>query len=144
MELIIQLDQIEVAARLFWQKVSGKVFAFHGEMGAGKTTFITALCFAKGVRSAMGSPTFSLINEYVFVEDGESHTIFHLDLYRVKDETEAINAGIEDCLYSGNICFVEWPEKIPGLLPEDAVHISIVVIDETCRLLKIADSAVKF
>ena len=88
MELIVRLDQIHEAARVFWQKVSGKVFAFHGEMGAGKTTFITALCLAKGVRSAMGSPTFSLINEYVFAEGGESHAIFNLNLNRKKDEKE--------------------------------------------------------
>ena len=144
MELFIQLSQIHEAARVFWQKVSGKIFAFHGEMGAGKTTFITALCVAKGVRSAMSSPTFSLINEYVFFEGGESHTIFHLDLYRIKDEAEAVNAGIEDCLYSGNMCFVEWPEKIPGLLPDDAVHVSVAIIDETSRLLKIADGEAKF
>ena len=144
MELIVRLDQIHEAARVFWQKVSGKVFAFHGEMGAGKTTFITALCLAKGVRSAMGSPTFSLINEYVCAEGGESNAIFHLDLYRIKDEAEAVNAGIEDCLYSGNMCFVEWPEKIPGLLPDDAVHVSVAIIDETSRLLKIADGEAKF
>jgi len=140
MELIIELDRIHEAARIFWQHVSGKVFAFHGEMGAGKTTFITALCSAKGVHSTMGSPTFSLINEYVFVEGGESRSVFHLDLYRIKDEAEAVNAGIEDCLYSGNICFVEWPEKIPGLLPDDTVHVSVIVTKETTRLLKIATS----
>lgn len=144
MEIIVQLDQIHDAARIFWQKIKGKVFAFHGEMGAGKTTFITALCGYRGVSSGMGSPTFSLINEYVFAEDGKSYTIFHLDLYRIKDETEAVNAGVEDCLYSGNICFVEWPEKIPGLLPEDTVHVYITSTGETGRLLKIADGDAKF
>lgn len=144
MELVVQLDQIHEAARMFLQKVEGKVFALHGEMGAGKTTFISALCVALGVSSGTGSPTFSLINEYVFVDKGKSNSIFHLDLYRIKDEAEAINAGVEDCLYSGSICFVEWPEKISSLLPDDTVHVYLTVTGEKSRLLKIADSATKF
>lgn len=96
-----------------------RVFAFHGPMGAGKTTFIHALCAEMQVEDAVSSPTFSLINEY----DSPRGAIYHMDLYRLRDEQEAIGAGIEDALYSGNICFVEWPEKAGHLLPEDTVHI---------------------
>ncbi len=144
MELIVQLDQIDEAASKFWQNVNSKVYAFHGEMGVGKTTFISALCKIRGVSSATGSPTFSLINEYIFIDDTERQSIFHLDLYRIKDEAEAINAGVEDCLYSGSICFVEWPEKITSILPDDTVHVYMTVTGESSRLLKIADSATKF
>ncbi len=106
-------------------------------MGAGKTTFITALCTAKGVTSHISSPTFSLINEYTYTEDGVLGRIFHIDLYRLKDEEEAVNAGIEDCFYSGNICFVEWPEKTPALLPENAVHVYMHPVNNHTRILKI-------
>lgn len=137
MQIETRLDKIEDAANTFWQKVDGKVFAFKGSMGAGKTTFITALCHAKGVKSPVSSPTFSLINEYSYTENGAEQTIFHIDLYRIKDEQEAVNAGIEDCLYSGNICFVEWPQKAPSILPENTVHIHIDVTGENTRLVKI-------
>ncbi|HEX5024811.1 MAG TPA: tRNA (adenosine(37)-N6)-threonylcarbamoyltransferase complex ATPase subunit type 1 TsaE [Agriterribacter sp.] len=133
----VKLENIQQCARSFWQEVRGTVFAFHGEMGAGKTTFITALCAAKGVTSHISSPTFSLINEYTYTEDGVLSRIFHIDLYRLKDEEEAINAGIEDCFYSGNICFVEWPEKTPALLPENTVHIYIYPVNNHTRMLKI-------
>lgn len=137
MEIKTTLDKIGDAANTFWKNVDGKVFAFEGEMGAGKTTFITALCHAKGVKSPAGSPTFSLINEYNYTENGVMRPVYHIDLYRIKNEQEAINAGIEDCLYSGNICFVEWPQKAPGILPENTVHIYITVLSENTRLLKI-------
>ena len=137
MQIETQLDKIDAAANIFWQNIEGKVFAFEGAMGAGKTTFITALCYAKGVKHGISSPTFSLINEYSYTENGTERTIFHIDLYRIKDEQEAINAGIEDCLYSGNICFVEWPQKAPSLLPENTVHIYIDITGENTRLLKI-------
>jgi len=84
----------------------------YGEMGAGKTTFIQALCRKIGVKGNMGSPTFSIINEYA-TSSGE--TVYHLDLYRLKNEREAVDAGVEDCFYSGNYCFVEWPERTPNL-----------------------------
>ena len=77
----------------------------------------------------VGSPTFSIINEYSYTENGTEKKIFHLDLYRLKDEEEAIQAGVEDCLYSDNICLVEWPEKAPGIFPEDTLHVYIEVID---------------
>ncbi|MFT3704011.1 MAG: tRNA (adenosine(37)-N6)-threonylcarbamoyltransferase complex ATPase subunit type 1 TsaE [Agriterribacter sp.] len=137
MQIEIQLPTIQYAAQLFWKELNGKVFAFHGEMGSGKTTFITALCMEKGVKGHISSPSFSLINEYTYLEGGKEQSIFHIDLYRLKDEQEAINAGIEDCLYSGNICFVEWPEKTPSLLPETTIHVYIEPINNHTRLLKI-------
>jgi len=114
----------------FWQLYKDKkVFAFEGEMGAGKTTFIHALCDAKQVSSTVGSPTFSIINEYGF----PFGKIFHIDLYRLKDEEEAIRAGVEDCLYSGEICLVEWPQRAPGIFPPETVHISIGLLDRVTR-----------
>ena len=107
------------------QLVNATVFAFHGDMGAGKTTFIHALCDVKGVKDVVGSPTFSIINEYVYTDNGDEKKIFHIDLYRLKDEEEAIQAGVEDCLYSDHICLVEWPERAPGIFPEDTVHVYI-------------------
>jgi len=136
MEWKFSLDTIGEIATMFWKSAGeAKVFAFHGQMGAGKTTFIHALCDAKGIKDVVGSPTFSIINEYAYVEDGVSKKMFHLDLYRLKDEEEAIQAGVEDCLYSNNICLVEWPEKAPGIFPEDTLHVYIAVTDAANRKL---------
>jgi tRNA threonylcarbamoyladenosine biosynthesis protein TsaE len=137
MELKFSLDTIKETAAEFW-KMAGdaKVFAFHGEMGAGKTTFIHALCEMKGVKDAVTSPTFSIINEYSYTEDGFRKKIFHLDLYRLKDEEEAIRAGIEDCLYSDSICLVEWPDRAAGIFPENTLHIYIKVTDSANRKLR--------
>jgi tRNA threonylcarbamoyladenosine biosynthesis protein TsaE len=140
-DLIFTLDQIHTAAGQFLQ-IAGdrKVFAFHGEMGAGKTTFINALCDIKGVKEAVGSPTFSIVNEYVYDCEGTKRLIFHIDLYRLKDEAEAINAGVEDCLYSGNICFVEWPDKAPGLFDGNTMHVKISSDDSETRRITIEDN----
>src|SRR3954467_15470212 len=89
------------------------VWAFHGEMGAGKTTFIHAVCEEQGIVSAFGSPTYSIINEYKTAKAG---TVYHIDCYRLKDEEEALQAGVEDTLYSGSLCLIEWPEKASSLL----------------------------
>src|SRR5919106_824354 len=111
----IPLNELEAFAGKFWNYVKeAKLFAFHGDMGAGKTTIISALCHYKGTKDAIGSPTFSIINEYSYVENGENKKIFHIDLYRLKDEEEVVQAGVEDCMYSGSICMVEWPDKAPG------------------------------
>ena len=140
MEWIFSLDNINDVAKEFWKATNGKmVFAFHGQMGAGKTTFIHALCDAKGVKDVVGSPTFSIINEYEYDCEGTKKVIFHIDLYRLKDEEEAIRTGVEECLYSGYICLVEWPEKAPGIFPHDTVHIHIELVNDTTRRLKIAD-----
>lgn len=138
MELEFSLDNIKEAAARFWQTVgTSTVFAFHGEMGAGKTTFIHALCDVRGVKDVVGSPTFSLVNEYIFNESGTERKIFHIDLYRLKDEEEAIQAGIEDCLYSNHICLVEWPERSPGIFPENTVDVHLNILNSTHRRLRI-------
>ena len=139
MELSFSLATIKEAAASFWTIADeAKVFAFHGQMGAGKTTFIHALCDVKQVKDTVGSPTFSIINQYSYDENGIEKKIFHIDLYRLRDETEALRAGVEDCLYSGHICLLEWPERAPGLLPEGALHIDIIVADSDIRKLIIS------
>jgi len=135
-DIIYILDDIKDTATKFWKAIGDKkVIAFHGHMGAGKTTFIHTLCEIKGVKDVVGSPTFSIINEYSF-PDG---MIYHIDLYRLKDEEEAMRAGVEDCLYSDHTCFVEWPEKAPGIFPPDTVHVFIEVINSDSRHLTIRD-----
>jgi tRNA threonylcarbamoyladenosine biosynthesis protein TsaE len=141
MELDFSLDTIKEAASSFWA-IAGDttVIAFHGQMGAGKTTFIHALCDIKGVKDVVGSPTFSIINQYSYTEQGKEKKLFHIDLYRLKDEEEALRAGVEDCLYSGDICLLEWPEKAAGLLPENTVHASITLTgSDTRKLVLMAD-----
>jgi tRNA threonylcarbamoyladenosine biosynthesis protein TsaE len=134
MEWHFSLDELPSFAEQFWKAAGdAKVFAFHGQMGAGKTTIIEALCRAKGVKETMGSPTFSIINEYVYEEYGTQKSIYHIDLYRLKDEQEIIQAGVEDCVYSQQLCFVEWPEKAPSIFEEGTAHIYIDVISETAR-----------
>jgi tRNA threonylcarbamoyladenosine biosynthesis protein TsaE len=140
MEWQFSLDKINDVAKAFWQAVDGKtVFAFHGPMGAGKTTFIHALCDAKGVKDVVGSPTFSIINEYQYLCEGTKKPLFHMDLYRIKDEEEALRTGVEDALFSGYTCLVEWPEKAPGIFPEDTIHVIIELVDTQTRRIKIAD-----
>ncbi|HUR66977.1 MAG TPA: tRNA (adenosine(37)-N6)-threonylcarbamoyltransferase complex ATPase subunit type 1 TsaE [Chitinophagaceae bacterium] len=138
MEWSFTLGNINAVAKEFWEAMAGKkIFAFHGPMGAGKTTFIHALCDAKGVKDAVGSPTFSLVNEYEYYEVSKK-SLFHLDLYRIKDEEEAMRAGVEDVLYSGNICLAEWPDKAPGIFPNDTIHATIELVNDKTRRLKIA------
>ena len=133
MVICFSLQDILPAAEKFWQQwPSQKVFAFHGSMGAGKTTFIHALCSIKGVDSAVGSPSFSIINEYRH----PGGKIFHIDLYRLRDEEEALRAGVEDTLYSGQICLVEWPERAPGIFPPETVDINIEAIDPHTRKIQ--------
>lgn len=130
MELRFQLPDIAHAASVFWQAYPQRtIFAFHGNMGAGKTTFIHQLCEARGVTDTVGSPTFSIINEYRY----PGGRIYHIDLYRLKDEEEAIRAGVEDVLYSGEICLVEWPERAPDIFPPDTVHVRLETLDPDTR-----------
>jgi tRNA threonylcarbamoyladenosine biosynthesis protein TsaE len=134
MEVNFTLEQInKTAANLLVDTANNKVYAFHGEMGAGKTTFIHALCEAMDVVDVITSPTFSIINQY---QTNSGQTVYHMDLYRLKDENEAINAGVEDCLYSGNTCLVEWPDKAPGVFPDETLHITISSVDDNTRKLK--------
>lgn len=135
MEVNFTLDKIkEAAIKLLSVSATYKVLAFHGEMGAGKTTFIHALCEVMEVKDAVSSPTFSIINQY---KTAGGKTVYHMDLYRMKDENEAINAGVEDCLFSGNACLVEWPEKAPGIFPDDTLHITITYVNDNTRKLQI-------
>ena len=134
MELRFHLQEIEAVARFFWQQFPLRaVFAFHGDMGAGKTTFIHALCSIKGVTDTVGSPTFSIINEYRYA----GGKIYHIDLYRLKDEEEAIRAGVEDVLYSEDICLVEWPDRAPGIFPPETIHLRLEVIDPDTRKITV-------
>ena len=139
MELIYSLETIAEIATEFWKLNEGaRVFAFHGEMGAGKTTLVHALCVAKGVRGVVGSPTFAIINEYVYDDaTGDHGKIFHIDLYRLRGEEEAVRAGVEDCLYSDHISLVEWPERAPGIFPDDTVHVYISLVDGGRRRLRV-------
>jgi tRNA threonylcarbamoyladenosine biosynthesis protein TsaE len=130
MEWTYNLSEINEMARVFWDAFPNKkIFAFQGVMGAGKTSFIRALCSIKKVRETVGSPTFSIINEYSY----PSGIIYHLDLYRLKDEEEAIKAGVEDCLHSGEICLVEWPDRAPGIFPKESLGISLESLDDKTR-----------
>ena len=131
MEYIFNLSEIDhIAEQVLHQNVA-KVILFHGEMGAGKTTFIKALAKALGVEKATSSPTFSLVNEYQ-AKDG---LVYHFDVYRLKNESEAFDFGIEDYLYSGNWCFIEWAEKIPNLIPEKHSIITLEVLENGSRKL---------
>lgn len=119
-----------VAKELLQQLKQYNVWAFNAAMGSGKTTFIHALCDEMGVTDAVGSPTFSIINQY---QSANEKMIYHLDLYRIKDEEEAIQAGVEDVLYSGDLCFVEWPDKAAGLFPDNTVYLTIEIVDTNTR-----------
>jgi tRNA threonylcarbamoyladenosine biosynthesis protein TsaE len=129
------LDGIRDAARRFLkEKGNHSVIALHGKMGAGKTTFVHACCDELHVKDKVGSPTYSLVNEYLSEDIG---TIYHIDLYRVRDEEEARQAGIEEVLYSGALCFVEWPERAPDLFPDGSMHVFLDVNDKGIRQLNL-------
>ena len=120
---IESLDNYASAAREFITAMGNRrIFAFYGSMGAGKTTFIKSVCEAMGVKDAINSPTFAIVNEY---EDAKGETIFHFDFYRIKSIAEVYNMGYEEYLYSDAYCFIEWPELIEELLPEDTVKVTI-------------------
>jgi|SRR5690606_32717324 len=122
-----ELDTL--AANILEAYPQERVFLLHGEMGAGKTTLANAFCRVLKVADNTSSPTFSIVNEYA----SENGPVYHFDFYRLKDEVEALDLGYEEYFYSGAYCFVEWPEKIPNLLPEEAVNIHIQVISPTGR-----------
>ncbi len=119
---IDNLENIREAAKRFVNGIGdSKVFAFYGKMGAGKTTFIKAVCEELGVEDVITSPTFAIINEYT-ASDG---VVYHFDFYRIKKLEEVYDMGYEDYFYSGALCFIEWPELIEEVLPEDAVKVTI-------------------
>ena len=120
---IDSLDTIHEAAKEFLQNMGdGKVFAFYGKMGAGKTTFVKAICEELGVEDVITSPTFALVNEYTA---GDGSPVYHFDFYRIKRIEEAYDMGCEDYFESGCPCFIEWPEIVESLLPDGALHIAI-------------------
>lgn len=132
MEITFSLDQIDAAAHQVLASHPEKVILFNGDMGAGKTAFIKALCRALGIHDVTSSPTFSLVNEYV---SDSGKTVYHFDVYRLKHETEALDMGIEEYLYSGHYCFIEWAAKIPNLIPEAHSVITITVQPDGQRRL---------
>lgn len=133
MEIFFELKSIDKIASEFLKSFNRfKVFAFSGELGAGKTTFITALCKELKVVETVTSPTYSIIQEYKTLE---GKIIYHIDLYRIKSSYEAMEAGIEDCLNSNEICFVEWPEKATDIFPDNTVFSNFEIISDTERKL---------
>jgi tRNA threonylcarbamoyladenosine biosynthesis protein TsaE len=121
---IDHISHIALAAKTFVEQMGDKtIFAFYGKMGAGKTTFIKAICEQLGVEDVITSPTFAIVNEYQSATTGEQ--IFHFDFYRVKKIEEVYDMGYEDYFYSGARCFIEWPELIEDLLPDDTVKVKI-------------------
>ncbi len=132
-EFSFDFKEIEITAKKFLKATSDyKVFAFRGDLGAGKTSFITALCKVLGVTETVTSPTFSIIQEY---KTSDNKTIFHIDLYRIKNKEEAMDAGVEDCLLSNDICMVEWPEKAPDIFPDNTIYSDIEILSNTKRKL---------
>ena len=131
---IKNLETIHEAARTFLQSIGeNTVFAFQGNMGAGKTTFIKAICEELGVSDVINSPTFAIVNEYRSDITGEF--VFHFDFYRINNVSEAVQIGAEDYFYSGALCFIEWPEKIVGLLPVDTVFLNIEELEDGGRMV---------
>jgi tRNA threonylcarbamoyladenosine biosynthesis protein TsaE len=131
MEFIYNLNEIETIAQQVIDQNPQKVILFNGLMGVGKTTFIKALSKRLGVENPTSSPTFSLVNEY----QAKEGLVYHFDVYRLKNEMEALDFGIEDYLYSDNWCFIEWAEKIPNLIPEKHNVITIEILDNGNRKL---------
>jgi tRNA threonylcarbamoyladenosine biosynthesis protein TsaE len=129
--VINSIDAIGEAARQFVSQIGDRhVFAFYGSMGAGKTTFIKAICEELGVKDVITSPTFAIVNEYTTPSE---EAIYHFDFYRIKKLEEVYDMGYEDYFYSGSLCLIEWPELIEELLPEDAVKVSITEQEDGSR-----------
>ena len=136
MKITIQsLDLIHKAAQEFIKNMgTKKIYAFYGNMGAGKTTFIKAICQELGVEDIITSPTFSLVNEYTSNKLNEP--IYHFDFYRIKKIEEVYDMGYEDYFYSGNLCLLEWPELIEDILPEDVTKVTITEQEDGTRLVE--------
>ena len=133
--ILKDISDIDTAAKIFVEKFGNKkIFAFYGEMGAGKTTFIKAVCKSMEVTGTITSPTFSLVNEY---ETDNGMTIYHFDFYRIENIEEVYDFGYEDYFYSDKMCFIEWPELVETLLPEDVVEVKISADDNEQRLISV-------
>ena len=141
MDIIIKdTEHIREAAREFINQIGDRrVFAFYGKMGAGKTTFVKAICEELGVDDVITSPTFAIINEYTIdklqTSNIKHQSIYHFDFYRIKKIEEVYDMGYEDYFYSGALCFIEWPELIEDILPDNAVHVNITEQEDGSRLV---------
>jgi tRNA threonylcarbamoyladenosine biosynthesis protein TsaE len=134
---INSLDKIDDAAMEFIRVMGNNtVFAFRGAMGAGKTTFIKAICETLGVDDVINSPTFAIVNEY---RSDSGELIYHFDFYRINKIEEVYDFGYEDYFYSGSLCFIEWPELVEPLLPKDTVNVSIIVEEDGSRTVTISN-----
>jgi tRNA threonylcarbamoyladenosine biosynthesis protein TsaE len=132
--LIKSLNELDNAAsEILSFDPNNHVFLFYGDMGAGKTTLIKSLCKQLGSNDNVTSPTFAIVNEYT----GSPNNIYHFDFYRLKNQSEAMDIGFEEYLYSGNYCFIEWPEKIPDLLPLSYVTVKIQALDDNSRSITV-------
>lgn len=130
-----QLDEASaLAEQLLVAAGDRKVWCFEGNMGAGKTTLIAALCKALGVEHAISSPTYGLVHEY---EGRDGRRICHFDFYRIQSEQEAFEMGAEDYFFSGDFCFIEWPERIPNLLPPQVFRLNIDIFEQSTRIIRI-------
>lgn len=125
-------DLTQAAQKLAAFAADEKIFIFTGEMGAGKTTFIKEFCSCLGVNDVVSSPTYAIVNEYI----GDNGTVYHFDFYRIKNIHEAYDLGYEEYFYSGNVCLIEWPEKVADLLPEHFIKVQISVLDKDQRILQ--------
>lgn len=128
------IDDLDLISEKLIEQFKHKVVLFYGEMGNGKTTLIKQLCKKLGVSESTSSPTFSIVNEY---KTDKNNTIYHFDFYRIKDESELLDFGYEEYLYSGNYCFIEWPEKIPNMLPDDVVKVTINKDENNFRIIEV-------
>ena len=132
-EIKFKLDELPDAAKSFIEAIGDdRIFLFDGEMGAGKTTFIAEVCRQLGAADDFGSPTFSLVNEYA---DREGNPIYHFDLYRIESPGEALDMGAEEYFYSGNLCLVEWPDRLGPILPEEARLVTLTINPDESRTL---------
>lgn len=134
MNIVFSLDQIQEVAEKIIAQNPKKIILFNGEMGVGKTTLIKELCKTLGVKDTTSSPTFSLVNEYY---TSNNRIIYHFDFYRLNKETEALDMGVDDYLYSRNWCFIEWSEKIASLIPEEHSVVKIELLPDGKRKLEL-------